>query len=157
MPAGLARQDDQAGGAVPGGWPHRHGLAHRRPEAVERLKQPVVVENRAGASGSIAAAQVSKSPADGYTLMMLATPTLLAPHLYKKAGYDTVKDFTPVATVYDLPIVVVVNPKQLPDVTDLKGLIANAKAQKTPAQLHQLGRGQLWPPEHGAAQADGRL
>ena len=48
----------------------------------ERLKQPVVVENKAGASGSIAAAQVSKSPADGYTLMMLATPTLLAPHLY---------------------------------------------------------------------------
>jgi tripartite-type tricarboxylate transporter receptor subunit TctC len=46
--------------------------------------------------------------------MMLATPTLLAPHLYKKAGYDTVKDFTPVATVYDLPIVVVVNPTQMP-------------------------------------------
>src|SRR2546427_78484 len=61
----------------------------------ERLKQTVVVENRPGASGSIAAVQVAKSPADGYTLMMLATPTLLAPHLYKKAGYDTVKDFTP--------------------------------------------------------------
>ncbi|MDN5540077.1 tripartite tricarboxylate transporter substrate binding protein, partial [Comamonas sp.] len=64
----------------------------------ERLKQTVVVENRPGASGSIAAVQVAKSPADGYTLMMLATPTLLAPHLYKKAGYDTVKDFAPVAT-----------------------------------------------------------
>ncbi len=98
----------------------------------ERLKQPVVVENRPGASGSIAAVQVAKSPADGYTLMMLATPTLLAPHLYKKAGYDTVKDFAPVATVYDLPIVIVVNPRLLPDVTDLKGLIAHAKAQKTP-------------------------
>ena len=107
----------------------------------ERLGQPVVVENRAGASGSIAAAQVAKSPADGYTLMMLATPTLLAPHLYKKAGYDTVKDFTPVATVYDLPIVVVVNPKLLPDVTDLKGLIANAKAQKTPLNYTSSGAG----------------
>ncbi|EDO25406.1 predicted protein, partial [Nematostella vectensis] len=96
----------------------------------ERLKQTVVVENRPGASGSIAAVQVAKSPADGYTLMMLATPTLLAPHLYKKAGYDTVKDFTPVATVYDLPIVIVVNPTLLPDVTDLKSLIAHAKAQK---------------------------
>ena len=70
----------------------------------ERLKQTVVVENRPGASGSIAATQVAKSEPDGYTLMMLATPTLLAPHLYKKAGYDTVKDFAPVATVYDLPI-----------------------------------------------------
>ena len=42
----------------------------------ERLKQAVIVDNRPGASGSIAAAQVAKSPADGYTLMMLATPTL---------------------------------------------------------------------------------
>ena len=107
----------------------------------ERLKQPVVVENRPGASGSIAAVQVAKSPADGYTLMMLATPTLLAPHLYKKAGYDTVKDFAPVATVYDLPIVIVVNPRLLPDVTDLKGLIAHAKAQKTPINYTSSGAG----------------
>ena len=107
----------------------------------ERLKQPVVVENRAGASGSIAAAQVAKSAPDGYTLMMLATPTLLAPHLYKKAGYDTVKDFAPVATVYDLPIVIVVNPGLLPDVTDLKSLIAHAKAQKAPINYTSSGAG----------------
>ena len=105
----------------------------------ERLKQPVVVENRPGASGSIAAVQVAKSPADGYTLMMLATPTLLAPHLYKKAGYDTVKDFTPVATVYDLPIVVVVNPAQMPSVTDLQKLITHAKAR--PGQLNYTSSG----------------
>jgi len=107
----------------------------------ERLKQAVVVDNRPGASGSIAAAQVTKSPADGYTLMMLATPTLLAPHLYKKAGYDTVKDFAPVATVYDLPIVIVVNPRLLPDVTDLKGLIAHAKAATTPLNYTSSGAG----------------
>lgn len=107
----------------------------------ERLKQTVVVENRPGASGSIAAVQVTKSPADGYTLMMLATPTLLAPHLYRKSGYDTVKDFTPVATVYDLPIVIVVNPRLLPDVTDLKGLIAHAKAQKTSLNYTSSGTG----------------
>ena len=101
--------------------------------------QPVVVENRAGASGSIAAAQVAKSPADGYTLMMLATPTLLAPHLYKKAGYDTTKDFTPVATVYDLPIVVVVNPAQMPSVTDVQKLITHAKAR--PSQLNYTSSG----------------
>lgn len=107
----------------------------------ERLKQTVLVENRPGASGSIAAIQVSKAPADGYTLMMLATPTLLAPHLYKKAGYDSVKSFTPVSTVYDLPIVIVVNPKMLPEVTDLKSLIANAKAQKTPLNYTSSGVG----------------
>ena len=107
----------------------------------ERLKQTVLVENRPGASGSIAAAQVSSSPADGYTLVMLATPTLLAPHLYKSAGYDTVKDFAPVATVYDLPIVIVVNPKLLPDVTDIKSLIAHAKAQKLPMNYTSSGAG----------------
>ena len=95
----------------------------------ERLKQPVVVENRAGASGSIAAVAVAKSAPDGYTLMMLATPTLLAPHLYKKAGYDIQKDFAPIATVYDLPIVIVVNPALMPSVTDLQKLITHAKAQ----------------------------
>jgi len=105
----------------------------------ERLKQPVVVENKAGASGSIAAAQVAKSTPDGYTLMMLATPTLLAPHLYKKAGYDTVKDFAPVATVYDLPIVMVVNPTMLPTVTDLQKLITQAKAQ--PGKLNYTSSG----------------
>ncbi len=107
----------------------------------ERLKQTVIVDNRPGASGSIAAAQVAKSAPDGYTLVMLATPTLLAPHLYRKTGYDTVKDFTPVATVYDLPIVIVINPKLLPDVTDLNGLIAYAKAQKTPLNYTSSGAG----------------
>ncbi|MBV8619557.1 MAG: tripartite tricarboxylate transporter substrate binding protein [Curvibacter sp.] len=105
----------------------------------ERLKQPVVVENRAGASGSIAATFVAKSPADGYTLMMLATPTLLAPHLYRKAGYDIQKDFSPVATVYDLPIVMVVNPAVLPDVGNLQQLIAKARAQ--PGQINYTSSG----------------
>jgi len=105
----------------------------------ERLKQPVVVENKAGASGSIAARQVMDSPADGYTLMMLATPTLLAPHMYKKAGYDTVKNFTPVATVYDLPIVVVVNPSLMPTVTDVQRLITHAKAR--PGEINYTSSG----------------
>jgi tripartite-type tricarboxylate transporter receptor subunit TctC len=105
----------------------------------ERLKQPVIVENRAGASGAIAAAAVAKSAPDGYTLMMLATPTLLAPHLYKKAGYDIQKDFAPVATVYDLPIVVVVNPTMLPDVKDVQQLIAKAKAR--PGELNYTSSG----------------
>ena len=98
-------------------------------ELGERLKQPVVVENKAGASGSIAAAQFAKAEGDGYTFMMLATPTLLAPHMYKKVAFDTSKDFVPVASVYDLPIVMVVNPTMMPDVTDVPKLIAHAKAR----------------------------
>ncbi|WP_295854072.1 tripartite tricarboxylate transporter substrate binding protein [uncultured Xylophilus sp.] len=107
----------------------------------ERLGQPVVVDNRPGASGSIAALQVAKADPDGYTLMMLATPTLLAPHLYKRTGYDTVKDFAPVVTVYDLPIVVVVNPTLLSDVKTLPQLLAYAKAQKTPMNYTSSGTG----------------
>jgi tripartite-type tricarboxylate transporter receptor subunit TctC len=107
----------------------------------ERLKQTVVVENRAGASGAIAAAQVAKSAPDGNTLMMLATPTMLAPHFNKAAGYDTIKDFMPVATVYDLPIVIVVNTTLLPDVTDLAKLIAYAKAQPKPMNYTSSGVG----------------
>lgn len=104
-----------------------------------RLKQPVVVENKAGASGAIAAAQVAKAAGDGYTFMMLATPTLLAPHMYKSVDYDTVKDFVPVATVYDLPIVMVVNPQLMPTVSDVQKLVTHAKAR--PGQLSYTSSG----------------
>ena len=95
----------------------------------DRLGQPVVVENRPGASGSIAYQQVIKTPGDGTTFVMLATPTMLAPHLYKSASYHPVTDLLPVGMVYDLPIVLVVNAASLPQVTDLKGLIAEAKSR----------------------------
>ena len=105
----------------------------------DRLKQPVVVENKAGASGAIAAAQFAKTAGDGYTFLMLATPTLLAPHMYKNVAYDTVKDFVPVATVYDLPIVMVVNPQLMPTVTDVQKLITHAKAR--PGQISYTSSG----------------
>lgn len=93
------------------------------------LKQNILVDNRSGASGTIGAAFAAKAAPDGYTFVMLATPTLLAAHLYGQTPYDIFKSFTPVGTVYDLPIVMVVNPKALPEVTGLQGLIAKAKAE----------------------------
>lgn len=107
----------------------------------ELLKQTVLIENRAGASGSIAAAAVAKAPADGYTLMMLATPTLLAPHLYKNASYDMLRDFAPVGSTYDLPIVVVVNPQVLPGVTNLQQMIDKARAEKGQLNYTSSGTG----------------
>ena len=95
----------------------------------DRLGQPVVVENRPGASGSIAYQQVIKTPGDGTTFVMLATPTMLAPHLYKSASYHPVNDLLPVGMEYDLPIVLVVNATSLPKVTDLAGLVAEAKSR----------------------------
>jgi len=101
-------------------------------ELSKRLGKPVVVENKPGASGSVATAQLQRAPADGYTLLMLATPNLLAPLLFSSVKYDVGADFSPVAMVYDLPIVIVVNPQKLPDVNDLQQLIAHAKAQPQP-------------------------
>jgi tripartite-type tricarboxylate transporter receptor subunit TctC len=93
------------------------------------LKQNILIDNRSGASGTIGAAAAAKAAPDGYTFVMLATPTLLAAHLYGQTPYDIFKSFTPVGTVYDLPIVMVVNPKVLPGVNGLQDLIAKAKAE----------------------------
>jgi tripartite-type tricarboxylate transporter receptor subunit TctC len=105
----------------------------------EGLKQQVVVENRPGASGMIGAEAVAKSSPDGYTLMMLATPTLLFPHLGTYKGTDLFKDFTPIGSAYDLPIVMVVNPQKMPDVNSLQDLITKAKAQ--PGALNYTSAG----------------
>ena len=105
------------------------------------LGQSIVIDNRSGASGTVGAAAAARAPADGYTFVMLATPTLLASHLYGPAGYDIFKNFTPVGSVYDLPIVLVVNPKSLPDVTGVQGLIAKAKAEGGKLNYTSAGAG----------------
>ncbi|MBP0622364.1 Bug family tripartite tricarboxylate transporter substrate binding protein [Cupriavidus consociatus] len=76
-----------------------------------KLGQPVVIDNRPGASEAIAAAAVAKSAPDGYTLLF-ATMTGLSvnPSLYSKLSYDPAKDFTPIIQVTSIPSVVVVNP-----------------------------------------------
>ena len=74
------------------------------------LKQSFFVENKPGANGSIAATQVAKSPADGYTLFLGSNSTLsAAPFLFKKLAYDPIKDFTPIARLSDIPSVLAVS------------------------------------------------
>src|SRR6267378_5254008 len=75
------------------------------------LKQPVIVENKAGAQGAIAAESVARSEPDGYTLFVTAASIfVLNPMLYKKLPYDPVKDFRMLALVTDLPVVMEVHP-----------------------------------------------
>ena len=75
------------------------------------LGKPVVVENKAGANGQIAAMAVAGSAPDGYTLFMTTNSTHSAnPHLYKGLGYDPVRDFDPIVRVGMLPFMLVVNP-----------------------------------------------
>jgi len=74
------------------------------------LGQQVVPDPRVGASGNIGFAAAAKSPADGYTLLMGAVPVLTNPHLNPKVGYDSIRDFTPVALLATIPNVVIVHP-----------------------------------------------
>jgi len=98
----------------------------------QRLGQSVIVDNRAGANGQIAATMVAGSPADGYTLFMTTNSTHSAnPHLYKNLPYDPIKDFDPIARVGLLPFMLVVNPS-LP-VNSTRELIDYAR--KNPGKL----------------------
>lgn len=74
------------------------------------LGQQVLPEPRLGASGNIGYVAAAKSPADGYTLLMGAVPLLTNPHLNPKAGFDGLRDFTPVALLATIPNVVIVHP-----------------------------------------------
>ncbi|HWI36722.1 MAG TPA: tripartite tricarboxylate transporter substrate binding protein [Burkholderiales bacterium] len=92
----------------------------------DSLGQPVVVENKAGASGTIAADAVAKAPADGYTLLQNSITTHgIGPHLFAHLPYDPVKDFAPVSGLALLPLIMAVN-ADLP-AKDVKELIAYAK------------------------------
>src|SRR3990172_3098935 len=92
------------------------------------LGQAMVVDNRAGANGTIGAELAAKSPKDGYTLLMSTnTPSAAAPSLMKKINYDPVRDFAPIARIGTIAFVLVTNPS-LP-ARSMKELIALAKRQ----------------------------
>jgi tripartite-type tricarboxylate transporter receptor subunit TctC len=76
----------------------------------ERLGQTVVVDNRAGAGGTIGAGAAGKSPADGYTLFLATIAHTIAPGLYKSLPYDFERDFDPITVVAEVPNVLIVNP-----------------------------------------------
>lgn len=91
------------------------------------LGQSVVVENKPGASGGIAAQAVARAKPDGYTLLLQYSGfQVITPHVTPAAGWDPIKDFSPVANVLSAPQVVVVRP-DLP-IKSLKELVAYAKA-----------------------------
>lgn len=102
-------------------------------EVTKATGQPVVVENRAGAFGGIAAQYVAKAPADGYTLFMTTNTTQSAnPHLLQKIGYDPIKDFEPVALLAKGYMALVVHPQV--KASNVSELVALAKA--SPGKLN---------------------
>lgn len=103
----------------------------------ERLGQPVVVENKPGASGNIATLAVARAAADGYTLLAVGVPNAISATLYQTPNFDFVRDIAPVAGAARLPDVMVVNP-ELPAKT-VREFIDHAKAN--PGKLTMASAG----------------
>lgn len=99
---------------------------------IDATGQQFVVDNRAGATGTIGAGIVAKSPPDGYTLLLGTSNELaMSPGLYDKLPYDPARDFTPVSNVINFPNILVINP-HLP-ARNVNELVALARAK--PGQL----------------------
>ena len=118
-------------GFTPGGGPDitaRH-IAQRLGES---LKQPVIVENRPGAGGTVAAGMVARSPADGYTLLSVSSAHAAAAAIYPKLAYDTLKDLAGITQTATSKYVLVVAPSL--GVRSVGDLVAMAKTR--PGQIN---------------------
>ena len=106
----------------------------------KELNQSIVVDNKAGAQGTIGAAEVKNAAADGYTILVTTSTTQAAVmSLLKKVPYDPIKDFTPIGKIATTPFVLIVNEKV--PATDLKSFIAYVKANPGKVRFGQGSSG----------------
>jgi tripartite-type tricarboxylate transporter receptor subunit TctC len=104
------------------------------------LGQPVMIDYKSGAGGTVGAQEVMKAPADGYTLMLANTGVMVInPAIYSKLPYATLRDFTPIARTAMQPLALLVNPK-LP-VNTLKEFIEYARARPGQINYGSAGNG----------------
>jgi tripartite-type tricarboxylate transporter receptor subunit TctC len=92
----------------------------------ETLGQPVVIDNRSGAGGTLGTALAAKSAPDGYTLLLVPTSHVINPSIYVKLPYDTERDLAPIAMVVSGAILMSVHPGVPPDT--VRGFADAAKA-----------------------------
>lgn len=109
------------------------------PKMGEALGQPVVIDNKPGASGQIGAAQVAKAAPDGYTLMLDASSFAANPALYPKLPYDSLKAFKPIGVVALFPNVLLVN--AVFPAKNVSELIAAARKSKDAVSYASSGNG----------------
>jgi tripartite-type tricarboxylate transporter receptor subunit TctC len=106
----------------------------------DKFKQSFIIDNRAGATGTIGAAFVKRAPADGYTLFVSSLgPFVIAPHLIKAVQYDALKDFEPITVLVQAPNVLVV-PNNSPDHT-VADLLADLKKNPGKVSFASSGAG----------------
>jgi len=90
----------------------------------ERLGQQFIIENRVGAGGNLGAEAVVRAAADGYTLLLVGPPNAINSTLYEKLGFNFIHDIAPVAGIFRIPNVVVINPavpvQTIPDLSPMQ-------------------------------------
>jgi len=109
------------------------------PVLSERLGQPVVVEGKPGAGGTLGAAFVAKSDPDGYTLLLMAAGHSAAPGLYKSLPYDAAHDFTMISMLTRAPLAIMAGPSS--SVTTIQELVQKARAQPGKIDFGSAGTG----------------
>ena len=109
------------------------------PQLGQALRGQVLVDNRPGPSGNVAAETVAKAPADGYTLLLATSTLAINPALMPKLSYDSARDFVPVGAVMSAPLVLLVPPSL--QVKSVKELLAFAKTQPRGLKYGYSGTG----------------
>lgn len=109
------------------------------PRMSEILRQQIIVDNRGGAGSTIGTEIVAAAPADGYTLALVSGSFVMNPAVVKKLPYDSIKDFTPISIIAEIPTGLSINPA-LP-ARDLKTFIALAKSRPGELNYASPGRG----------------
>ena len=107
----------------------------------QRLSQPVVIENRPGGGGNLALQAVARAPADGHTLLLVATPHAVNVTLYEKLNVNVMRDIVPIASINNDSFVMLVNPSM--PVRTVSGFIAHVKSNPGKVNLTSSGNGNL--------------
>ena len=107
----------------------------------EALGQPVVIENRSGASGTLGVDAAVKSPPDGYTVLFATGDFITVPSLMPKTSYDPYKDLIPVTRIATVPLLLLTHPKS--GIGSVKELIAKAKAEPGKIAFGSPGHGTI--------------
>jgi tripartite-type tricarboxylate transporter receptor subunit TctC len=111
------------------------------PPLAQRLGQPIVIDNRPGGGGNLALQAVARAPADGHTVLLVATPHVVNVTLYEKLNVNVVNDIVPIASINDDPFVMLVN-NSVPAKT-VPEFVAYAKANSGKLNMSSSGTGNL--------------